>query len=61
MGADYTLESAERRAILRALTVVRGNKCAAAALLDVGRTTLYRQIREHEIDTEQIKEREKHR
>jgi transcriptional regulator of acetoin/glycerol metabolism len=40
------LEAAERDAIIRALTAVDGNKSEAAKLLGVGRTTLYRRLRQ---------------
>ena len=41
---DYTLKSAEKQAILRALRKTRGNKRDAASLLECGKTTLYRKI-----------------
>ena len=40
------IEAAEREAIVRALEQSMGNKSAAAELLGIGRTTLYRRLRE---------------
>jgi two-component system response regulator HydG len=39
------LEELERRAILRALREAGGNKLAAARLLGIGKTTLYRKLK----------------
>ncbi len=44
------MESAEREAIIRALDAAAGNKSEAAALLGIGRTTLYRRIRQLGLD-----------
>jgi sigma-54 dependent transcriptional regulator, acetoin dehydrogenase operon transcriptional activator AcoR len=44
------LESAEREAIFKALQAANGNKSEAAAVLGIGRTTLYRRIRQLGID-----------
>lgn len=44
------LEAAERGAIIRALGAANGNKSAAAALLGIGRTTLYRRLRQLGLD-----------
>ena len=44
------LESAERDAIIRALAAADGNKSEAAALLGMGRTTLYRRLRQLGLD-----------
>lgn len=42
------LEELERRAILRALREVGGDKLAAARLLGIGKTTLYRKLKQYE-------------
>ena len=42
------LEELERRAILRALREAGGDKLAAARLLGIGKTTLYRKLKEYE-------------
>lgn len=42
------LEEMERRAILRALRESGGDKLAAARLLGIGKTTLYRKLKEYE-------------
>jgi transcriptional regulator with AAA-type ATPase domain len=44
------LEAAEREAIIRALDSSAGNKSEAAGLLGIGRTTLYRRIRQLGLD-----------
>ena len=44
------MESAERDAIIRALEATDGNKSEAAKLLGVGRTTLYRRLRQLGLD-----------
>jgi hypothetical protein len=47
MGAvpeDYTLETAERTAILRALRAAEWNKTRAARMLGIGRTSINRKI-----------------
>ena len=38
----------ERRAILRALEYTKGDRGVAAHLLGIGRTTLYRKLKEYE-------------
>ena len=43
-----TLEELERRAILRALRESNGDKLAAARMLGIGKTTLYRKLRQYE-------------
>ncbi len=43
-----TLAELERRAIFRALHKTRGDKVAAARLLGIGKTTLYRKLKEYE-------------
>jgi two-component system response regulator HydG len=44
------LEELERRAILRALREAGGDKLAAARLLGIGKTTLYRKLKQYETD-----------
>jgi two-component system response regulator HydG len=50
MGMDelVPLEELERRAIFRALRETSGDKLAAARLLGIGKTTLYRKLKEYE-------------
>ena len=43
-----TLDEMERRAILRALRETNGDKLAAARLLGIGKTTLYRKLKEYD-------------
>ncbi|HKV04178.1 MAG TPA: sigma-54 dependent transcriptional regulator [Candidatus Acidoferrales bacterium] len=45
------LEELERRAILRALREVGGDKLAAARLLGIGKTTLYRKLKQYEAES----------
>lgn len=45
------IEKAEREAIIRALDAAKGNKSEAAELLGIGRTTLYRKLRQLGLDT----------
>jgi hypothetical protein len=45
------LETAERDAIVKALDAAAGNKSEAAELLGMGRTTLYRKLRQLGLDT----------
>jgi hypothetical protein len=45
------LETAEREAIIKALDAAAGNKSEAAELLGMGRTTLYRKLRQLGLDT----------
>jgi len=42
------LAELERRAILHALEITRGDRGVAAMLLGIGRTTLYRKLKEFE-------------
>jgi DNA-binding NtrC family response regulator len=46
------LEELERRAILRALRESGGDKLAAARLLGIGKTTLYRKLKQYEVQAE---------
>jgi transcriptional regulator of acetoin/glycerol metabolism len=41
------LAEVEKRAILHALQVTRGDRTLAAELLGIGRTTLYRKLKEY--------------
>jgi DNA-binding NtrC family response regulator len=45
-----TLDEMERRAILRALRETNGDKLAAARLLGIGKTTLYRKLKQYGAD-----------
>ncbi len=45
-----TLEEMERRAILRALRETNGDKLVAARLLGIGKTTLYRKLKQYRVD-----------
>jgi DNA-binding NtrC family response regulator len=40
----------EKRAIQHALVHTRGDRTTAAQLLGIGRTTLYRKLKEYEIE-----------
>jgi DNA-binding NtrC family response regulator len=42
------LEALERRAIFRALRETSGDKLAAARMLGIGKTTLYRKLKQYE-------------
>jgi two-component system response regulator HydG len=44
------LRDQERRAILRALETTRGDRVRAAKLLKIGKTTIYRKIKEYQLD-----------
>ena len=46
-GDDLRLEELERRTIFRALGEASGDKVAAARLLGIGKTTLYRKLKEY--------------
>ena len=46
------LSEVERRAILNALTVTRGDRTTAAQLLGIGRTTLYRKLKSYGVSEE---------
>lgn len=47
------IETAERDAIVRALDLAGGNKSTAAELLGIGRTTLYRRLRQLHIEADE--------
>jgi DNA-binding NtrC family response regulator len=47
--AVVPLAELERRAILNALEYTRGDRAVAAHLLGIGRTTLYRKLKEYEV------------
>jgi DNA-binding NtrC family response regulator len=47
------LDELERRAILRALREASGDKLAAARLLGIGKTTLYRKLKQYEAQSQQ--------
>lgn len=49
MPAIVTLEELERRAIVHALDHTRGDRTVAAQLLGIGRTTLYRKLKDYGI------------
>jgi DNA-binding NtrC family response regulator len=40
----------ERRAIVNALEYTKGDRSVAAHLLGIGRTTLYRKLKEYQLD-----------
>ena len=44
------LQELEKRAIQHALQHTRGDRTTAAQLLGIGRTTLYRKLKEYELD-----------
>lgn len=46
------LAEMERHAILRALEYTKGDRLTAASLLGIGRTTLYRKLKEYQLDEE---------
>jgi DNA-binding NtrC family response regulator len=45
------LDVLERRAIFRALTETGGDKLAAARLLGIGKTTLYRKLKQYDSES----------
>ena len=48
-GEIVPLEEMERRAIIRAMREAGGDKLAAARLLGIGKTTLYRKLKQYEV------------
>lgn len=48
------LEELERRAILRTLRETGGDKLAAARLLGIGKTTLYRKLKQYNMDRSEV-------
>jgi DNA-binding NtrC family response regulator len=50
-GPIIPLAELEKREILRAIQFTRGDRTTAAALLRIGRTTLYRKLKEYGIDS----------
>ena len=48
---ELRLEDLERRAIFRALRESSGDKLAAARLLGIGKTTLYRKLKQYGADS----------
>jgi len=44
------IEAAERHAIIKALDAAGGNRSDAAAMLGIGRTTLYRRLKRFALD-----------
>jgi two-component system response regulator HydG len=51
-GGVETLAEMEKRAILTTLEQVKGDKLMAARLLDIGKTTLYRKLKEYGVSHE---------
>src|SRR5262249_19981345 len=49
LAAVIPLAELERRAILQALESTRGDRTTAASLLGIGRTTLYRKLKEYRV------------
>jgi two-component system response regulator HydG len=46
------LDELERRAILRALREAGGDKLAAARMLGIGKTTLYRKLKQYDAQSQ---------
>ena len=49
-GALATLQELEQRAILQALQATQGDRQRAAQLLGIGKTTIYRKLKEYGLD-----------
>jgi DNA-binding NtrC family response regulator len=50
-----SLKELERRAVVRALREVGGDKVAAARLLGIGKTTLYRKLKEYDLNPREVR------
>src|SRR5581483_1151980 len=50
LDETLTLQELERRAIFRALKETRGDRLEAARLLNIGKTTLYRRLKQYQRD-----------
>jgi transcriptional regulator of acetoin/glycerol metabolism len=46
----FSISDSEKQAIMQALAATRGERAKAAHLLQIGRTTLYRKMKEYGID-----------
>ena len=51
-----TLREVEKKAIIEALEHTKGDRTVAAMLLGIGRTTLYRKLKEYSLDSDQAVE-----
>ena len=51
---DDTLEAAEKACILRALYLAQGNVSKAARIAGIGRATLYRKMKLHQLVPEEL-------
>ena len=49
MNSGLHISEIERRAIVRTLEYTRGDRNVAANLLGIGRTTLYRKLKEYRL------------
>ncbi len=52
VGNVIPLNELERRAIMNALEYTKGDRAVAAHLLGIGRTTLYRKLKEYNLVTD---------
>jgi DNA-binding NtrC family response regulator len=55
LPAILLLSEVERRAILEALAYTKGDHTMAAALLGIGRTTLYRKLKEYRLESDLLR------
>jgi DNA-binding NtrC family response regulator len=55
LPAILLLSEVERRAILEALAFTKGDHTMAAALLGIGRTTLYRKLKEYRLESDLLR------
>jgi DNA-binding NtrC family response regulator len=53
---DFSLQTAQKLAILKALTYMRGNMTKTALILKTSHQTLYRMVAVHGIDVNKIRE-----